>query len=55
MKYFVFDVTLGGYGNSPEEAWEQIVESFNDCFDSACTPSVLREIEVVEGMGRVAE
>jgi len=44
MKYFVFDVTLGGYGETPEEAWENCVEGLD--LDPGETPSVISEDEI---------
>ena len=28
MKHFYFDVTLHGYGETPEDAWENALEGF---------------------------
>jgi len=30
MKYYIFTVTLGDYGETPEEAWNSAVASFCD-------------------------
>jgi hypothetical protein len=28
MKHYIFKVTLSGYGKTPEEAWDDAVETF---------------------------
>lgn len=44
-KYYIFKIEVGGYGRTPQEAWEDAVENFEDSFTLQGT-DIPKEFEI---------
>ena len=56
MRSYEFEVVLHGYGETPEEAWEEAVEGFSmdsGCFDEGDILSIIEVDENTYEEGRV--